>query len=54
MSKVDQQPTFVLDYDVNGNPQIDPSDPTRYKTKLLTDDRKLGTLLPAIGIVITY
>lgn len=54
LSKVDQQPTFVLDYDVNGNPQIDPSDPTRYKTKLLTDDRKLGTLLPAIGIVITY
>jgi hypothetical protein len=24
LSKVDQQPTFVLDYDVNGNPQIDP------------------------------
>lgn len=54
LSKVDQQPTFVLDYDMNGNPQIDPSDPTRYKTKLLTDTKKLGTLLPAIGIVITY
>ncbi len=54
MSKVDQAPTFVLDYDVNGNPQVDPSDPSRYKTKFLEDTKKRGTLLPAIGIVITY
>lgn len=54
LNKVDQPANFGLVYDSNGAPQINPTDPSRYNTKLIYDTRKLGQLLPALGIVITY
>lgn len=50
--KQQQQSILVLDRDANGNAQTDPSDPTRYKMKYLTN--KTGTLLPTLGFVIYY
>lgn len=46
------QPNFLLDRDANGNAQIDPNDPTRYKTKLI--DNPIGNTLPAIGLIIEW
>lgn len=46
------QPNFLLDRDANGNPQIDPNDPTRYKTKLINNP--IGNTLPAIGLIIEW
>lgn len=46
------QPVFVLDRDANGQAQIDPNDPTKYKTKLLSDPA--GSTLPTIGIIIEW
>ncbi len=46
------QPNFLLDRDVNGNPQVDPNDPTRYKTKLI--DNPIGNTLPSIGLIIEW
>ncbi len=48
--KFEDKPIFVLDRDAAGNKQIDPNDPTKYKTKLLSD--KSGSLLSTIGIII--
>ncbi len=48
--QLDDKPIFVLDRDAAGNKQIDPNDPSKYKTKLLAD--KSGSLLSTIGIII--
>ncbi len=44
-----QEPLLVLDRTSGGLPQNDPSDPNRYKTKLVKDPG--GTILPSIGII---
>jgi len=41
---------LVLQRDVNGNPVIDPNDPTRYSLKYLPSES--GTILPTLGIII--
>ncbi len=46
------QPNFLLDRDANGDPQVDPADPTKYKTKLINNP--IGNTLPAIGLIIEW
>lgn len=46
------QPNFLLDRDANGNAQVDPADPTRYKTKLINNP--IGNTLPSIGLIIEW
>jgi hypothetical protein len=46
------QPNFLLDRDANGNAQVDPNDPTKYKTKLINNP--IGNTLPAIGLIIEW
>lgn len=46
------QPNFLLDRDANGLAQDDPSDPTKYKTKLINNP--IGNTLPAIGFIIEW
>ena len=48
--QLDDKPIFILDRDAAGNKQLDPNDPSKYKTKLLAD--KSGSLLSTIGIII--
>jgi hypothetical protein len=48
--QLENKPIFALDRDEAGNKQIDPNDPSKYKTKLLSD--KSGSLLSTIGIII--
>lgn len=54
LARPDQQGNFTLNFAPDGSSQVDPNDPSRYLTKILTDDRRLGQLLPTLGIVITY
>lgn len=46
------QPNFLLDRDANGLAQDDPSDPSKYKTKLVNNP--IGNTLPAIGFIIEW
>jgi hypothetical protein len=41
---------LVLQRDANGNPIIDPNDPTRYSLKYISSES--GTILPTLGIII--
>lgn len=45
-------PDLLVVEDEDGNRVEDPNDPTRYQTKLI--ENTVSTLLPSIGIVITY
>ncbi len=45
-------PILLVEKDSNGNPIVDPNDPTRYKTKLI--DRTSGIVQPTIGIIIEF
>lgn len=45
-------PDLLVVEDEDGNKLEDPNDPTRYQTKLI--ENTVSTLLPSIGIVITY
>lgn len=45
-------PDLLVVEDENGNPVEDPNDPSRYQTKLI--ENTVSTILPSIGIVITY
>jgi hypothetical protein len=54
LARPDQPGNFALNFAPDGSAQIDPNDPSRYITQILRDDRKLGQLLPTLGIVITY
>lgn len=46
------QPNFLLDRDANGLAQDDPTDPTRYKTKLINNP--IGNTLPSIGFILEW
>jgi len=54
LARPDQPGNFALNFAQDGSAQVDPNDPSRYLTKILTNDKKLGQLLPTLGIVITY
>jgi hypothetical protein len=43
---------FLLDRDANGLAQDDPTDPTKYKTKLI--DNPIGNTLPALGFILEW
>ncbi len=47
--KYQQRQILVLDRDANGQPQTDPNNANRYKTKLINDPG--GTVLPTLGII---
>ncbi len=47
--KYEQRQILVLDRDENGQPQTDPNNANRYKTKLINDPG--GTVLPTLGII---
>ena len=44
---------YVTEFDTNGNPITNPTDPTRYLLKKLKNDGS-GTILPTIGIIIEF
>ncbi len=46
------QPNFLLDRDANGLAQDDPTDPSKYKTKLINNP--IGNTLPAIGFILEW
>lgn len=48
-NKYETQSQLVLDRDANGNPQDTIGDPTRFRTKLLTNTN--GNILPTIGVI---
>jgi hypothetical protein len=50
--QADQPPILVRVTDENGNPQPDPSDPSRYSLKYISGT--LGTVLPSIGIIVEF
>lgn len=47
--KYQQRQILVLDRNANGQPQTDPTNANRYKTKLINDPG--GTVLPTLGII---
>jgi len=47
--KYQQKQILVLDRNANGQPQTDPMNASRYKTKLINDPG--GTVLPTLGII---
>ncbi|MDF3078811.1 MAG: TonB-dependent receptor [Sphingobacteriaceae bacterium] len=51
-NKYQMQSSLVLDRDASGQPQDDPFDATRYKTKLLNDES--GNVLPTLGIIFEF
>ncbi len=50
--KSELPPIIDVVRDANGNPVIDPLDPTKYQAKYL--DNPTGTILPSIGLVIEF
>jgi outer membrane receptor protein involved in Fe transport len=48
-NKYETQSQLVLDRDANGNAQDAPNDPSRFRTKLLTNTS--GNVLPTLGII---
>jgi hypothetical protein len=50
--KQTEQSRLTLDLDKNNQPQIDPTDPSRYKVKYLSNVN--GILQPALGLIISY
>lgn len=51
-SKTQTPPYIDLVRDANGNPELDPADNSRYKTKYL--DTRSGSIIPSIGFVLEY
>lgn len=51
--KGEEADNFITETDINGNPIVNPSDPTRYLLKKLKNDGS-GTILPTIGIIIEF
>jgi hypothetical protein len=45
-------PILLLEKDASGNPVTDPSDPSRYKTKMLNNTS--GIVQPTIGIIVEF
>ena len=50
--KTMQAPILLLERDSNGNPIVDPLDPSRYKTKFI--ENATGIIQPTIGIVLDF
>ena len=46
------QDVLIVERDENGDKLVDPDRPLYYKTKYITTET--GTVIPAIGIVISY
>ncbi|MEN9700135.1 MAG: hypothetical protein RLZZ301_1333 [Bacteroidota bacterium] len=45
-------PILLVETDANNNPIVDPTDPTRYKTKLI--ENASGIVQPSIGIIVEF
>ena len=45
-------PILLVEKDSNGNPLVDPNDPSRYKTKLI--NQTSGIVQPTIGIIVEF
>jgi len=50
--KSDQAPIIDLVRDENGDPLIDPVDPTKYQAKYI--DNPAGNILPTLGLIIEF
>lgn len=46
------QPTMILERDANGNPVVDPNNPSAYKVKYIENTN--GILQPSIGIILEF
>lgn len=51
--KGEEADNYVTEVDINGNPKVNPDDPTRYLLKKLKNDGS-GTILPTIGIIVEF
>jgi hypothetical protein len=51
-NKYQLQPILLLDRSASGQPQDDPTDASRYKTKLLENES--GNILPSIGVIFEF
>ena len=50
--KSDSAPILIRESDENGNPIIDPEDPTKYLLKEIS--AQSGTILPTLGIIVVF
>lgn len=48
--KAQQPPQYTLQKDADGNPIVDPNDPTRYQLQQI--ENVTGTVIPSFGIVV--
>ncbi len=51
--KGEEADAYIAETDINGNPIVNPSDPSRYLLKKLKNDGS-GTILPTIGIILEF
>ena len=51
--KGEEADNYITETDINGNPIVNPSDPSRYLLKKLKNDGS-GTILPTIGIIVEF
>ena len=45
-------PIYLVESDANGNPLVDPNDPTRYKLKKI--ENASGIVQPTLGIILEF
>ena len=50
--RADQPPLLIKEYDSNGTPVTDPSNPLKYSLKYI--EAQAGTILPTVGIIIEF
>ncbi|MBE0675289.1 MAG: TonB-dependent receptor [Bacteroidales bacterium] len=50
--QADQSPILIRESTADGEPVVDPADPTRYKLKYISGT--VGTVLPTIGVIIEF
>jgi hypothetical protein len=50
--QAEQPPILIPEYDSNGMPVTDPSNPLKYSLKYL--DNSVGTVLPTVGVIIEF
>ncbi|MGE0078907.1 MAG: TonB-dependent receptor [Bacteroidales bacterium] len=51
--KGEKKDSYITELDSNGNPIVDPTDPTRYVLKKIKNDGS-GTILPTIGVILEF
>ncbi len=51
--KGEEADAYIAETDINGNPIVNPGDPSRYLLKKLKNDGS-GTILPTIGIILEF